>query len=110
MMEKMIPRRKRAIFNSFTQKQQVYDFLAEEFNLRPHPVDLPDNLRCIYDETNFRERLSQQNTNENYSSVCLNYSSDNTPGKFFLEKAQEDFEQNSDDDEEFFQAGMFDVI
>ncbi|XP_031623645.1 tRNA-dihydrouridine(20a/20b) synthase [NAD(P)+]-like [Contarinia nasturtii] len=107
MMEKLIPRRKRAIFNSLQRKEHIFDFLDTEFDLRPEKIDLPENITCSYDETKFSNRLNQINIRES-KLENEKYSSESTPGKFFLEKAKEDLENS--DEEEFLQTNMFDII
>lgn len=99
MMEKLLPRKHKAMFNSFKRTQQVFDYLANEFDIRPQPIHVPDNIVCTYDETNYRERikiLKIENAIKNNQ-----YSSDTSLGKFFLEKASETSNAKSDDDSDY---------
>lgn len=108
MMEKLVRRKQRVVLNSFTRRHNVEEFLEENFNLRAKPMDLPPNIECVYDETNFRDRLRQlkigaaQRARNEYSAV-------NTPGKFFLEKVDDDLDASDDcDAADIFQTNMFD--
>lgn len=96
MMEKLMPRKHKAMFNSFKRTQQVFDYLADEFDIRPQPIDVRDNIVCTYDETNYRERIKSlkiENAIKNNQ-----YSSENSLGKFFLDKASEAGNDDEDDD------------
>lgn len=96
MMEKLIPRKQKAMFNSFKRTQQVFDYLADEFDIRPQPIDVPDSILCTYDETSYRERIK---TLKIENAIKNNeYSTENSLGKFFLEKASEASNAGSDDD------------
>lgn len=113
MMEKILRRKQRAIFNSFTRRHQVYDYLADVLDLRPQPIDIPPNITCIYDERNYRKRISELNI-EKSKRTRDEYSSENTPGKFFLEKTNEsgkncDDNETDNDDVKFFQTNLFDI-
>lgn len=108
MMEKLIRRKLRGPFNSFTKRQQVYDFIDTELGLRPQPIYVPENIKCVYNETNYRNRLNALNIETTKSSREA-YSSENTPGKFFLEKAKEDAEDSDCDEEKLFQTNLFDI-
>lgn len=114
MMEKILRRRQRATFNSFTRKHQVYDYLAEVLDLRPQSIDVPENIKCVYDETNYRNRINQLRISTNKRNGD-DYSSENTLGKFFIEKSNEATEGNDcdddgdDDDVKYFETNMFDT-
>lgn len=109
MMEKLIRRKQRAVFNSFTRRQQVYDYLADELDLRPQPIDIPDNIKCAYDDTNFRNRSNDLKIEEE-KLRREQYDTENNLGKFFLEKAKEDLDGSDIDVGELLQTNMFDII
>lgn len=98
MLEKLIRRRDRVIFNSFTSKQQVFDFLRDRFDVVPHALDKPELLRinCEYDEQAFRERVQVQEAIEQTER----YNSERTCGKFFMDKLDNDSDDNDDGDSE----------
>lgn len=110
MMEKVLRRRQKVIFNAFTQRQQMLDYLADEFDIRPHPINVPENTICIYDERNYRDRIKKLNIEEKMQSQ---YNAENSLGKFFMEKLNDDdnSNENSDcDDDNFMQTNMFDIV
>lgn len=107
MMEKMLRKRQRATFNSFTKREQMFDYLDEVFDLRPQPIDVPENINCVYDETNYRNRMNELNI-EKSKRYRNEYSSEHTQGKFFLEKANEDLDGSDCDDGEF-PTNLFDI-
>lgn len=109
MMEKLIKRRQRATFNSFSRRQQVYDFLDAEFDIRPQPIDIPDNIACIYDDTHFRNRLNDLKMEEE-KQKRERYDTEKNLGKFFLEKAKENLDDSDCDVGELLQTNMFDII
>lgn len=109
MMEKLIRRKLRGPFNSFTKRQEVYDFIDTELGIRPRPIYVPENIKCVYDETPYRNRLNDLKI-ETTKKKRQEYSSENTPGKFFLEKAKEDLEGSDCDEEELLQTNMFDIV
>lgn len=92
MMEKLVRRRERAVFNTFSKKEQIYDFLNEKLNIVPETDVYSDwrHLPCEYDDAKYKERLQIQVDEE-----AKRYNSDSTFGKFFLSKL--DDELNSDD-------------
>lgn len=113
MMEKILRRKQRAIFNSFTRRHEVYDYLADVLDLRPQPIDIPTNILCTYDESNYRKRMTELHI-EKSKRTRNEYSSENTPGKFFLEKRNENDDddcdnQIDDDGVDFFQTNLFDI-
>lgn len=118
MCEKILRRKQRAIFNSFTRRHEVFDYLADVLDVRPQPIDLPPHILCDYNESNYRTRLADLHI-EKSKRTRNEYSSENTPGKFFLEKSNEnkndadcDSDKTDDDDEDgvgFFQTNLFDI-
>lgn len=111
MMEKLIVRRKRAEFNGYTRKQQIYDYLSEEFNIQPQPIVVPENIVCQYDETNYRKRRYDLDIEEN-KRAASEYSSENSLGQFFLEKAAGDIDRDviCDGGGIFTDSNLFDII
>lgn len=110
MMEKLVQKRQRVILNSFTQRQQVYDYLDDRFGLRPQPIDIPDNIECIYDESNYLDRVNELKIKAAAEKARNQYNAENSLGKFFLEKASNDIDDCDCDDGEFLQTNMFDII
>lgn len=113
MMEKILRRRQRATFNALTRRHQVYDYLADVLDLRPQPIDIPSHIVCNYDESNYRNRMTELSI-EKSKRTRNEYSSENTPGKFFLEKTNDDCDNDEIDDAdtdgvEFFQTNLFDI-
>lgn len=112
MMEKILRRKQRAMFNSLTRRHEVYDYLADVLDLRPQSIDIPQSIvTCFYDESNYRKRMTELNI-EKSKQTMNEYSSENTPGKFFLEKTNEIDSDNCDDEIDgvnFFQANLFHV-
>lgn len=106
MMEKFLPKKQRVIFNSFTRKQQVYDYLDEKFDLRPQPIDVPDNIQCIYDDSNYRDRVNDLKIKAE-EEERNRYNAENSLGKFFLEKTNID--DCDCDDDDLLQTNMFDI-
>lgn len=113
-LEKILRRKQRAVFNAFTRRQEVYDYLADVLDLRPQPIDIPPNITCTYDESNYRQRIAELKI-EKSKRTKNEYSAENTPGKFFLEKTNENDEDCDDEDEgendgvNFFQTNLFDI-
>lgn len=106
MMEKFLPKKQRVIFNSFTRKQQVYDYLDEKFDIRPQPIDVPDNIQCIYDDSNYRDRVNDLKIKAE-EEERNRYNAENSLGKFFLEKTNID--DCDCDDDDLLQTNMFDI-
>lgn len=109
MMEKILRRKQRAIFNSFTRRHEVYTYLDDTLNLRPQLIDIPPNIYVNYDESNYRRRMIELNIEK--SKRTRNEYNYDTPGKFFLEKSNENID-NCDDESDganFFQTNLFDI-
>lgn len=107
MLEKIVKRKERAYFNSLSQKQQVLNYFAEKFDMRPEPIDVPENIVCTYDETSYRDRVHELNVRDNANR---RYDAEASLGKFFMEKAEQDHIEGDDgDDEEIFQTNIFDI-
>lgn len=94
MMEKLLSRKQRVIFNNFTKKQQVFDFLNEYFDLRPETNSVMLNdIVCEYSDS---ESIVKDNPNM--------YSSDNTKGVYFNSK----IEKNDNFEFDFMESSLFD--
>lgn len=106
MMEKLVRRKQRAMFNLYSQRQQVYDYIADEFCLRPQSIDVPENIKCVYDDKNFQNRLDDLKIEEE-KQKREQYDTENSLGKFFLEKAREDFEDSDSDIGEVLHSNFF---
>lgn len=107
MMEKVIKRRERAVFNSFSRKQQVLDYFADKFDIRPQPIDVPENICCTYDETNFRDRMDVLNAQENANK---RYDAESSLGRFFMDRSEQDqCSADEDDDDTILGTNIFDI-
>lgn len=90
MMEKRMRRRLRFIFNNLTQKQQVFDFLAEHLGIVPElqsTFDHCDEILCQYDAGKHAER--QRIAAEQAKSLLDAYSSEATQGQYYLDYMME---------------------
>lgn len=108
-MEKLIQRKQRVVFNSFTRKQQVFDYLDDEFDIRPQSIIVPKNIECIYDESSYRQRLYDLHIQQKRSNQ---YDSEKSLGKFFMEKISKDSDQDviCDGDGIFTDTNIFDIV
>jgi tRNA-dihydrouridine synthase 4 len=89
MLEKILEKPERVLFNEFTKRSQVLDFLSEKWDLQPKSIDFPSNFDCSFDDSNYRRATD--------SDAILNeYSSENTLGKFFFSKLQKTKNDTSD--------------
>lgn len=95
MMEKLVKRRDRAIFNTFSKKEQVYDFLNEKLNVVPENTVNSgwSHVPCEYDDTKYKQRVQIQVDEE-----AKRYNSDSTFGKFFLSQLDDDSDGDGDTD------------
>lgn len=94
MMEKLLSRKQRVVFNNFTRKQQVLDFLSEHFDLRPELNSvIPNDIVCEY------------NDSENCVDNQNMYSSDNSKGVYFNSK----IEKNDNFELDFMESSLFDL-
>lgn len=108
MMEKMIKRREKVKFNTLRNHQQLLDYLSDELDLRPQPIEVPENIVCTYDETNYRNRMRALKIEESLKSDA--YDAENSLGKFFLDKAKQAESDDCDDNcFEFMQTNMFNL-
>lgn len=106
MMDKMIRKKQRVDFNSFTTKQQVFDFLKDHFGVvaRPLTEDSPKPGKTItaeFSETAFRERIAASKLLESQLRKQQRreaYNSETSKGKFFMDHSNVD--DLSDSDEE----------
>lgn len=95
MMEKLLSRKQRVIFNNFTKKQQVYDFLNENFDLRSETSSVMLNdIVCDYSDS---ESIVKDNPNM--------YSSDNSKGVYFNSK----IEKNDNFEFDFMESSLFEL-
>lgn len=84
MMEKYMRRRDRALFNGFTRREQVLQYMDERHGIRPEPIDVVDNWDCTYDESKYRQRMKDIDLLER--KAVSDYNADNSRGKFFQSK------------------------
>jgi len=80
MIENLLTKPERKQFNDYTKKQECLNFLRRRFSLEPGLIDYPENLTCSYDDSSYKDLLSNR---EFFNS---SYSSESSHGKFFLEK------------------------
>lgn len=85
MMEKYMRKRDRALFNDFTRKEQVLQYMDERHGIRPEPIPIVDNWDCTYDETKYRDRMSEINIQEK-RRCAVGYNAENNRGKFYQSK------------------------
>lgn len=107
MMEKMLKRKERAVFNSLSSKEQIYEYLNEKFDIVPETSVNLKLINCEYDETNYRERVRDLKQQERLAA----YNAENNPGKFFLSQINDDDVDDVDDcgGLEFMDSGLFDT-
>ncbi|KAJ6649995.1 tRNA-dihydrouridine(20a/20b) synthase [NAD(P)+]-like, partial [Pseudolycoriella hygida] len=103
MMEKILKRKQRVEFNQFFNKDQVHEFLQQQFGIIPTQLNVDGSIVCEYDENKFRVR-SVDHVNE---TECSAYQSNNNPGKFFQSKLSKD-KNNSIDGLDFMDSNIFD--
>lgn len=82
MMEKYMRKRDRAVFNDFTRKEQVLQYMEERHGIRPEPIPIVENWNCVFDDTKYRERVREINIQEKRKCVS-DYNAENSRGKFF---------------------------
>lgn len=92
MMEPLIKKHERNRFNEFTKRQQCLDFLKDKFSLEPEPIDYPNNIMCTYDDTRYKNLISQK---EFWSS---DYSTESSHGQYFLNKLHKVRKEDDSDD------------
>lgn len=100
MMEKLLRRRDRVVFNSFSKKEQVFQFLREKLDIVPNAAKEAHMLTCDYNESKYKERVQVQEAEEE----AKRYNSENSRGKFFLGKLNGD--GSADDDSDCEENGL----
>ncbi|KAL7023419.1 hypothetical protein ACKWTF_012605 [Chironomus riparius] len=90
MMESMLNKAERNLFNDFTKKKQCLEFLEEKFSLTPKPINFPQNTLCTYDDSNYKQLISNE---EFWRS---SYTSESSHGQFFLSKLHKIKTKNDD--------------
>ncbi|XP_058453634.1 tRNA-dihydrouridine(20a/20b) synthase [NAD(P)+]-like isoform X2 [Malaya genurostris] len=106
MAQTMLSRQQRIVFNNLSRdKQLVYDFFREEFQLEPQPVDHPSKVVCTYDDTLYRVR-ARTKTNHSVGDA-VSYSSENTNGAFFNDKVSNLSDEDSLEDVDFMEGTLF---
>lgn len=106
MMEKFVKRKERAHFNSFSRKQQIFDYFEEKFDIRPRPIEVPENICCTYEESGYRDRVHALNAREKANKQ---YDAEASLGKFFMDKSELDGSGDEDDDDAILQTNIFDI-
>lgn len=99
MMEKYMRKRDRAIFNDFTRKEQVLQYMEERHDIRPEPIPVIDNWNCTFDETNYRDRVKEINIAEKRKTIVSEYNAENSRGKFFQSKIDGGSDEGDSDGE-----------
>lgn len=83
MMEKLMRRRTRVIFNNLTRKDQVYDFLQQNYDIVPRPAIplMPDDppIVCEYDAARHMLRMNE---------AAAAYCSETTQGQYYLSQLE----------------------
>lgn len=78
-------KRDRALFNDFTRKEQVLQYMEERYGIRPEPIPIVENWDCTFDDSKYRERVREINILERRKCVS-DYNAENSRGKFFQSK------------------------
>lgn len=120
MMDKLMSRRVRVEFNDYTRKEQVLDFLAERYGLRPRALDESlgsprpgDWLEPVFDETAYRERMRQVRLDEEELERQRKrqlYSSEASEGKYYRSQktvGDDDNELEDDEDDDLNCSDLF---
>jgi tRNA-dihydrouridine synthase 4 len=109
MTDSLLRKKERIRLNSLTRKEQVLEFMAENFGITPTTVDenveeRPE-IRYNYDETKFRERLCRDVFQG--GEIVQEYCSTKQDGKYFqsIVRASQGDETNCDLD--FMDSNMF---
>lgn len=115
MMEKLMKRKTRVLFNSFTKREEVMQFLEQEYGIRRDGCrvdaaewaghDVGQHMRGEFDETNYKRRVKVANEIQQRAEE-RRYDAEANEGKFFRSKIEAD-----DDDEEtiFMDSNLFDL-
>ncbi|CAO1430261.1 unnamed protein product [Diamesa serratosioi] len=101
MMETFLNKSERREFNNFTKKYQCLEFLKEKFNLTPQPIDYPENIKCIFDDTAYKNLTRKAEFGDS------SYSCESTHGQFFMEKLNKVKTEPNDDYLEFMNSDLF---
>lgn len=105
MMDKLMRRRTRVEFNSFTRKEQVFDFLQSNFDIIPRTETIDcDRIVCEFDETNHKARVKQCRLEEKQRR----YDSEATEGQYFRSQMEDD-ENECDCGLDFMDTSLFDT-
>lgn len=112
MMEKMMRRPVRVQFNNFTTKKQVFDFLDEQYEIRPQSLsfegsNVGEPIVCEFNDSFYRERIKQCKLDEEEQRLRAErqqYDSSATDGKFFQSKMISDCDNGLD----FMESSLFD--
>lgn len=109
MMEKIMNKSSRIMFNNLTKKEQVFEFLENEYNIIPNVKENQKSLydkksiACEYDDTKYRDKVFDES---------LYYKSEATKGKFFSDKIKvntKPSKNNADDGGlDFMDTSIFD--
>lgn len=107
MMEKIMNKSSRIMFNNFTKKEQVYEFLENKYYIIPKidekNVYDENSIACEYNDAKYRDKVFDDS---------LYYESELTKGKFFNDKIKiSDKLQDDDDDDvglDFMNTSLFD--
>lgn len=102
MMENVMKKQERNQFNDFTKKQQCLDFLKEKYSLQPEPIDYPENIVCTYNDSAYKNLISQKKFWDS------DYSAESSHGQFFLSKLHKTRADPEADYLEFMDNNLFD--
>lgn len=92
MMEHLLKKHEKNQFHEFTRRQQCLDFLKERFAIEPQLTDYSENLVCTYNDTNYKNLISQK------EFLTSGYSTESSHGQYFLSKLHKVRHFNEPDD------------
>lgn len=98
MMEHVLEKPERNRFNEFLQTQQDLDFLKQEMNIEPQPINYPQSIQCQYDDSDYKNLINQSGFWDS------EYSPESSHGQYFLSKLHR-IRKDPDDYLEFMDNG-----
>lgn len=106
MMEKMMKKRERVVFNDYTKKEQVFKHFDEFYGIRPRPIDWEENINCVYDDHKYQQRVQEIELLSKQKSIS-NYDENASKGNYFLSLTADGSNSESDDSDIIDTSDMF---
>ncbi|XP_058821633.1 tRNA-dihydrouridine(20a/20b) synthase [NAD(P)+]-like isoform X2 [Topomyia yanbarensis] len=107
MAESILTRQQRIVFNNLSKdKQLVYDFFREEFQLEAQPCDHPCKLVCSFDDTSYWHKVRAKAAD--HVGHADNYLGASTDGAFFNSIVNKQTDDDSVEDVDFMEGSLFD--